>query len=177
MKYLKDTGFVIKKVNLGDADRFVTILSKNHGKVEVLAKGVRKITSRRASALEPLNLIKFQAIERKKTPLLTEVELINPFSSSKNSLSNISLIFLVCELVDKLCPYGQKNESVFNLVGQTLNKISLQNISSTIFNFEKELITILGFWDANKDFRNQDDIQSYIESIIERKIKTTVMFG
>ena len=48
-------GLVIKRKDVGEADKIVTIFSKNQGKISVIAKGVRKVTSRRAGNLELLS--------------------------------------------------------------------------------------------------------------------------
>ena len=74
MIYLKDVGFVVKRINLGEADRFVTIFTQNNGKIEVLAKGVRKITSKRSSHIELLNLVRFHSIKTSKNIILTEIQ-------------------------------------------------------------------------------------------------------
>lgn len=59
-KAFSDTGIVIKITDFGEADRFVDLVSKDHGLVNLIAKGARRITSRKASHLDLLNLVKFQ---------------------------------------------------------------------------------------------------------------------
>ena len=51
----KTEAIIIKRRNFGEADRILTILTKNYGKIQVRAPGVRKITSRRSSHIELLN--------------------------------------------------------------------------------------------------------------------------
>ena len=48
MKVEKLQGFVLKRTNYGEADKILTVFTKERGKIKVLAKGVRKIKSRRA---------------------------------------------------------------------------------------------------------------------------------
>ena len=95
MQFLKDRGFILKRVNFGDSDRYITIFTKNHGKIEVIAKGVRRITSRRASSVELLNLIEFQSVRSRKNYVLTEVKLIDSFEELKKELLHIKKIVLV----------------------------------------------------------------------------------
>jgi DNA repair protein RecO (recombination protein O) len=123
MQFLKDFGFVIKRTNIGEADKFLTIYTQNNGKVEVLAKGVRKIKSRRSGSIELLNLIKFQAVKTRKNFILTEVEVVNSFEEVKQDYSSVQLVFLVCELLNALCPVGEVNVQVFNLLKFTLDNI------------------------------------------------------
>jgi len=54
MKSYKTEGIIIKRKNFGEADRILTIFTKNKGKISIVAKGVRKINSRRAPHIELL---------------------------------------------------------------------------------------------------------------------------
>ncbi len=173
MTYLKDTGFVVRRINLGEADRFVTIFTKNNGKVEVLAKGVRKITSRRSSQIELLNLIRFNSIRTSKNFILTEVDLVDSYDESRKTLDHCQTFFLVCELIDNLCPFGQVNEELFLLIERYL---SIGDFSEeALLIFETEILMILGYWNVEKKFKNDKEVTSFIESIIERKIKSKVI--
>lgn len=175
MQFLKDLGFIVKRTNFGESDRYITIFTKSHGKAEVVAKGVRKLTSRRASSIELLNLVRFQAVRTSKNYILTEVELISSYESLKNNLSNVQILFLLCELIDKLCPLGQKHDDVFDLIKTTLTRVKTEQ-EPAVSDFQKNMLSILGFWDGRKEFHDDDDIRQFIESIIERKIKTKNFF-
>lgn len=174
MQFLKDFGFVIRRNNFGESDRYITIFTQNHGKVEMVAKGVRKITSRRSSSVELLNLIRFQAIKTSKNYILTEVESVNSYEPLKNNLRDLQILFLLCELIDKLCPLGQKHEDVFLLVKKTLERVGEEE--GAVFDFQTKMLSILGFWDGRREFRGEDDLRQFIEGVIERKIKTKTFF-
>lgn len=174
MQYLKDRAFVIKRVNFGDSDRFLTLFSQNHGKIEVVAKGVRKITSRRASSIELVNLIDFQAVRSARNHILTEVKLVDSFSRLKCDLNHMKKVFLTCELIDVLLPSMQKHEDIFDLLTRALS--SMSDSEKNILYFQAKLVSMLGFWDSSEPFKNGDHIREHIESIIERKLKTRVSF-
>lgn len=53
MAIYRDEGLVLRTVKLGEADRIVTILTRGHGKVRAVAKGVRRTKSRFGARLEP----------------------------------------------------------------------------------------------------------------------------
>lgn len=172
MNYLRDTAFVIKRINFSDADRYITLFTQNHGKQTLVAKGVRKITSKRAPHLELLNEVKFHAVKTRKNYVLTEVEILNTFSNLKKTSSEIGMIFLICELIDKLCPENQKHDDVFFLMQETLSMLEKEDKNDTMFNFEVKMLTLLGFWDKKRSFRNSEELENYIERIAERKIKS-----
>lgn len=171
MHYLKDFGFIIKRVNFGESDRYISLFTKNNGKIEVVAKGVRKITSRRASSIELLNLVRFHAVKSSKNYILAEVELISSYDTLRKNLSDIQILFLLCELIDRLCPLGQKHNDVFELIGQTLNKVK-KSEEPAVTDFQTKMLSILGFWDGKKEFESDEDVRQFIEGVIERKLKT-----
>jgi len=176
MRYLKDTGFVIKRTNIGEYDRYVTIFSQQHGKIELLAKGVRKISSRRLSYLELLNNIRFQAVKGSKNYILTEVEIVNSYENLRQNLSNCKKLFSICELIENLCPFNQVSFSVYALLTNTLAELQSE-IQDNPINFQVQLLTQLGYWDDSREFKSEDDITQYIESIIERRLKTNTYFN
>lgn len=175
MNQLKDVGYVIRRRNLGDSDKFITVFTKNHGKIEVLAKGVRRINSRRSSHIELLNLIQFQANKTKKNFILTDVSVVDTSSKLKESYHHIGKIFLICELIDKLCPHNLKHDDIFELIKNTIDELK-KSEDSSLLNFQIDLLVSLGFWDKKRQFHDERDIDRYIESLIERKIKTKTVF-
>ncbi|MCL5019562.1 MAG: DNA repair protein RecO [Patescibacteria group bacterium] len=172
MRSFKTEGIVIKRRNFAEADRIITIFSKNYGKIQIKATGVRKINSRRSSHIELLNYSRFNLYKAKSIPLLTEVENIENYSAIKEDLTKTGFAYHICELIDGLCAENQENEEVFNLLRKTLMLLSQKSdLALVIHEFEIDLLTCLGFYkhsDMNKDL----DTSEFIEQILERKLKT-----
>ena len=57
MAQLRDDGVILRTYRLGEADRIVVAMTRHHGKVRAVAKGVRKTTSKFGSRLEPLTYV------------------------------------------------------------------------------------------------------------------------
>ncbi len=170
MRSFKTEGIIIKRKNYGEADRFITVLTPRHGKIKILAKGVRKISSRRSSHIELLNL-SYLSIHESKMPILTEVEAINHFEGLKSDLSRSAFAFYVCELVDGLLAEHQENKLVYELLRQTLYDLEIDpDPHSRIKKFEEEMLILLGFWSRGRVFL--EDQSEFIENIMERRIKT-----
>jgi len=173
MQQLADYGFVIKRTNFSEADRYISIFTRNNGKQELVAKGVRRIASRRSPHLELLNQIKFNAVKTRKNFILTDVEVVKTSSLAKEKEEHIGAIFLICELIDKLCPVEQKHEDVFMLIKSTLLRLEKEeNVQVVIYDFEKQLLILLGFWDPEKKFSSSQELENYIEMVTERKLKS-----
>jgi len=174
MQFVCDEGFIIKRINFGEADRILTIFSKENGKVTAIAKGVRKITSRRGGLLEPFNLVKFNTVQRYSMKVLTEVELKSSFESHKADLNSYKKILVVCELIDALCAEDVK---VKNLYDNVLNLAYGLGKYDSLLDFKTDLLVDLGYWNNDKKFATDNDSYRYIESIIERKLKSrTIKF-
>jgi len=169
MRFIRDSGFIIRRINLGDADRIVTIFSKQNGKIKVIAKGVRKITSRRSAFLEPLNLIEFHAVQSHSRRVLTEVQLVSSFPQNKKNLKNYQKIFELCEIIDSLCGEDEILSSIYEQIYKFTNN---KKRYSSFLRFKTDLLVNLGYWNAKKRFSNEDQSYRYIESIIERKLKS-----
>jgi len=175
MRSFKTEGIVIRRKNFREADRIVTIFTKSRGKIKIKASGVRKITSRRSPHIELLNYSIFnlhQSPSSTSLPVLTEVESLENFSVLKKDLKRMGVAFHFCELVDSLCAENQENEEIFNLLQQALTTISKHNdLDLVSYRFELKLLKLLGFSNETQVLE-KEDMQNFIESILERKLKT-----
>ncbi len=76
MSLYRDEGIVLRTHSLGEADRIVTVLTRAHGKVRAVAKGVRRTSSRFGSRLEPYMHIDVQLSTGRSLDVVTQVETI-----------------------------------------------------------------------------------------------------
>lgn len=81
MPLYRDEAIVLRTHKLGEADRIVTMLSRHHGRVRAVAKGVRKTTSRWGSRLEPFNHVDLQFAEGRTLDTITQAETLSPYHS------------------------------------------------------------------------------------------------
>lgn len=170
MRSYKTEGIIIKRKDFGEADRILTVFTKNQGKIKIVAKGVRKISSRRSSHVELLNQ-SILTIHDGKIPILTEAETIKHYSILKNDLKKCGFAFYICELIDGLLPEHQENRAVFNLMQDVLVRLQTEaKPRDLISKFEQDLLVSLGFWPKERLFIEDSD--AFIEDIIERKIKS-----
>lgn len=177
MKSSKVAGIIIKRKNIGEADRILTVLTKNKGKIQVKAKGIRRIASRRSSHLELLNLVQMNIYLGKSMPLVTEAQSLDHFSELKKDLIKVGAAYHVCELVDGLCPENQENDRVFTLVQEVFANITLhEKLRPVIKRFELDLLSLQGYWDDEQE-KQVVDMQQYIESILERRLRTRRIFA
>lgn len=137
-------GIILKRTNFGEADRMLTILTKNLGKISVVARGVRKITSRRAGNVELLNLVKV-GLFKGKGYTLTEAQSIETFPRIKSNLAVSTAGFHILELANKMLPENDANFRAFDLIIETLRRVEENPRQIFIRAFEVKFLNLLGF--------------------------------
>jgi DNA repair protein RecO (recombination protein O) len=75
----RDEAIVLRTHKLGEADRIITLLTRQHGRVRAVAKGVRKTTSRWGSRLEPFTHVDLQLAEGRNLDVITQADTIDAF--------------------------------------------------------------------------------------------------
>ena len=72
----RDEGVVLRTRNLGEADRIITFLTRDRGRVRAVAKGVRRTSSKFGSRLEPFTFVDVQIFEKhgRELHLVTQAE-------------------------------------------------------------------------------------------------------
>ena len=179
MRTFKTEGIIIKRRNFGEADRLLTVLTRDYGKLQIKATGVRKLTSRRSSHTELLNHAILNLYRSPAgLPVLTEAQVITDFSSVKQELTTIGLAYHMCELVDGLCAENQENMQVFYLLQMALERLQRSVDTKVLLQrFEAKLLLLLGFGQTVSSYPQQFDSDVLIENIMERKLKSKRIFA
>ena len=166
MRTVKTDGVIIKRQDFGEADRIVTLFTKKYGKIRVLGKGVRRIQSRRGPHIELFNQATFFIHKGRTFDIITEAQVRETYPRIRKNLELIGLAYYVCELVDGLCAENQPHPNVYDLLVETLEELE----RGVIQKFERNLLSELGFLPRNRTL--PVDTASYIEQILERRIKS-----
>jgi len=77
----RDEAIVLRTQKLGEADRIITMLTRHHGRVRAVAKGVRRTSSRFGSRLEPFTHVDLQLAEGRSLDVVTQAETLEPFAA------------------------------------------------------------------------------------------------
>ncbi|HHW82724.1 MAG TPA: DNA repair protein RecO [Actinomycetales bacterium] len=79
MKLYRDEAIVLRTHKLGEADRIITLLTRSHGQVRAVAKGVRRTSSRIGARLEPFGMVDVQLHRGRSLDIVTQVETLNAY--------------------------------------------------------------------------------------------------
>lgn len=145
MQGIKVEGIVLKRRNLGEADRILTVFSMQRGKISVLAKGVRRITSRRAGNVELLNRSVMFLHPTKNFLILTEASVLDTYQRLKEDLTLSTYAFHIIELVDKLTAENQENRILYEHLVNVLERLSKNPRQILVRTFEAKILADLGF--------------------------------
>ncbi|ACQ80022.1 DNA repair protein RecO [Beutenbergia cavernae DSM 12333] len=82
MKLYRDEAVVLRTHKLGEADRILTLLTRHHGQVRAVAKGVRRTSSKFGARLEPFGVIDLQLYAGRSLDVVTQVDTLAPHGRS-----------------------------------------------------------------------------------------------
>lgn len=120
LRSFQTEGIILKKFDLQEQDRILTLYTRDRGKIGVLAKGVRKFGSKRSNHLDLFNLGTFQIHASSRHFYLTQCQSLENFSSLKNDLFLIAFASYAAELLEKLTAEESPSPSLFYLLKDTL---------------------------------------------------------
>lgn len=166
MHYQKYHAIVINRRNIKDSDRFLTLYTLEAGKIDVYAKSVRSLKSKRLASLDLFSHISCEVFEKNERRTLTQVELLHTHQASKTNLSNISRLFQIGELVDKLTPEEDPHPEIYNLLLTALTHLHRFDTPEYLTRFKKRLLTELGF------DPDPADLDAYIESLLAKPLQS-----
>lgn len=138
---------VLRHVDWGEADRMLTLYTREQGIVRAVAKGARKVTSRKAGHLQPFTYITVQLAKGRDLLIVTQVETLNAFLPLHDDLSKTSYAAYIVELLLRFS-YEEEigNPVIFRLLVETLERIEKESDSwLAIRYYEMRLLDAVGF--------------------------------
>ncbi|OQY29890.1 MAG: DNA repair protein RecO [Anaerolineaceae bacterium 4572_5.1] len=116
---------VLRHRDWGEADRLVTLYTRQRGKIRAVAKGARKIRSRKAGHLEPFIQVTLQLARARGPFIITQAETINAYLPLREDLALTGYASYVAELLDRFSyDEEESNISLFNLLTDSLTRLA-----------------------------------------------------
>ena len=137
---------VLGHIEYGEADRILRLFTYEKGKISAIAKGVRKIRSRKAGHLEPFTRANLFLAKGRNLDIITQAETVDPYMGLREDLERVAYASYVVEVVDRFTYEEGQNTSMFRLLADTLSRIEQQdNLETAIHYYEIRLLDLLGF--------------------------------
>ena len=123
MSTYRDAAVVLRKLDYGEADRIYTLLTREHGKVGAIAKGVRRAASRLAGALEMFGVVDVQLARGRNLDVITQVvRLEGPRIEA--DVERTAHAGLIAELADRVSEERHPVEGLFELTVLALHELA-----------------------------------------------------
>ena len=142
----KTTGIILNCRDYKEADRLYTIYTKDYGKLILRAQGVKKINSKLAGHLEPINKSDLFIAEAKGFAKIGGAQIIDSYLNIKKDLQKISIANQLLAIVDNLITGEQKDYHIFILLSDYLNWLNNNKVNELINrSFIIKLLDQLGY--------------------------------
>jgi len=120
---LKTVVLVIKKQNLGEVDRIITVLSPDLGKRRLVARGIRKPLSKLAGHLDTMMLTRVMLTEEDELAKIANADLEEPFKNLRANLALTQRAWAIVGLAERVALEGVSQRGLFSLVTNSLRQL------------------------------------------------------
>jgi DNA repair protein RecO (recombination protein O) len=137
---------VLRRQNMGEADRLLWVFSRSLGKKRAMAKGVRKMRSRKAGHLEPFTRVSLLLAEGRDLYIITQAEAIDLYLNLRTDLERLGYAAYVVELLDRFTYEEGENQGLYRLLVDTLSRLDQSSQPAfAVRYYEVRLLDLIGF--------------------------------
>jgi DNA repair protein RecO (recombination protein O) len=137
---------VLRHQDWGEADRLITLYSLEKGKLKAIAKGARKLRSRKAGHLEPFSRLSLLLAQGRDLPLITQAETLDPLLPLREDLRLLGYASYVVELLERFSVEEEQNVPSYQLLVDTLGRLAQgEEAGFELRYFELRLLDQAGF--------------------------------
>lgn len=124
-------GFILSSVNKGEANKMITIYTREMGLVRAMVQGIRLHKSKLRFSLQDLSYSNVDLVRGKDIWRVTSAKNITTFPYARSSRASLLIIARVSKLLERLCDGEESNEKIFDDFIQTLYLLDDMNISKS----------------------------------------------
>lgn len=143
----RTSALILKRRDFGEADRLLTILTPEHGKIDVIAKGARKITSHKLGHVELFTRADMLVHTGRDLGVVSQAEVAAPYVGLRDDLLRGAYAGYCAELLDRFTQDGDDStRQLFTLLDATFTRISENDdVRLPIRFYEMKLLDLVGF--------------------------------
>lgn len=130
------------------------ILDSQKGKIQTIAKGVRKIKSKRGGHIDTFNLIRSSIHAGKTFDIITETVSVNTFNELKSQFK--FHFFYLAELINKITLTDEEATLLFEIIYDFLDNATNESFLKILSSVELKILKLLGFTPNLKTFSDTD---------------------
>ena len=153
---------ILRHHDWGEADRILGLYTRESGKLGAIAKGARKLRSRKAGHIEPFTHVSMQLASGRDLYIVTQAETIESFMALRDNLVKLGYASYIVELLDRFTYEEGENRALFHLLTDTLRRLAGNEDPEQmiVHYYEIRLLDLLGFRpELNHCVRCETEIQ------------------
>jgi DNA repair protein RecO (recombination protein O) len=137
---------VLRHQDWGEADRLLVLFTRQAGKLRAVAKGVRKLRSRKAGHLEPFTRVSLQLAKGRDMPIVTQAEALDLYMPLREDLDLYAYGSYAVELLDRFTYEEGENSAMFRLLRDTLERLARgEDVAFSLRYYEIRILDLLGY--------------------------------
>lgn len=137
---------VLRHSDWGEADRLLVLFSQDGGKLRAVAKGARKLASRKAGHLEPFTCVTLMLARGRDFWIVTQAQTVDAYLPLRDDLIRTGYAAYVVELLDRFSYDEGGNQSLYRLLRDTLRRLSEEtDLLPVVRYYEVRLLDLTGF--------------------------------
>ena len=137
---------VLRQQVFGEADRLLTLLTPDRGKLRAIAKGVRRPSSRKAGHLDLFMRADVLLSIGRNLDIISQAQTLDSYRALREDLLRSSYASYCVELLDRFTPDAETNYELYQLLADTLSRVAVSdNLSLTARHYELHLLEMVGF--------------------------------
>jgi len=137
---------ILRRGDLGEADRLVVAYSPDRGKMRLVAKGARRPTSRKAGHLEPFMRATLLIARGRELDIITQAEAVEIFPALRADLERVAQASYVVELIDRFTLDEGGSRPAYTLMVETLERLAQDRPASAVLRYyELRLLELMGY--------------------------------
>lgn len=140
------TAVVLRSRDYGEGHRLITLFTREEGKIAAVAKGVQKPRAKLAASLQHFTLGEMQLAKGRRSDVITQVRVINPFYALRGTLASIAYASYFAELFDESLAEHQQQPALFDLFVDALQRLCAGQSPEMLARYvEIHLIALTGY--------------------------------
>ena len=141
---LRTEAIVLRRSDFGEADRLLTLYTREAGKLRAIAKGARKPKSRKTGHIELFMRSDFLIASGRNLDIVTQAELVEPHRNLAMDLRRMTYASYSAELLNNFTPDEEKHSGLYQLMSNALGWFDTSdNLMLAARYFELRLLCLL----------------------------------
>ncbi len=116
-------GLVLRRWSVQEADKWVSLLTREQGKLRLRVRGARKQGGKMGMLSEPLNLLRTRVIQGRRQQLMVQPQMVSAFLRVRGDLERLSAALALMELLDRWLPEEHAEPTVYETALTALNAL------------------------------------------------------